>query len=289
MTMNYDFLLCGIRVRFEVPWELKATNDTRPFLVESGNEFQAPDMTVQFHPTEDLSIPDRNGFWAIDSYYVFDGNKQWTYHCTYRGKPPYCCVEWDRNKPHVLNCTYRKGEEHQIEFTRNLINLMGLEMFLLNFGGLLLHSSVVNWKGKGILFSAPSGTGKSTQADLWERYKGSCTINGDRAGIRQADGVWNAYGLPFAGTSGIYRNESVPIKAIVLLKQAPVNRINPVTPMEAFRKLMPECSARRWEPGFMDRLIGILSALVQAVPVYLLECRPDEEAVQVLYDTIMKD
>lgn len=289
MTMNYDFLFCGLHLRFEVPWELEVTNENRPFLVESGNDSQTPDMRVHFYPTEDLRIPEGKGFWAIDSYHVSEGNIQRIYHCPYRGQPPYCCVEWDFDNPQVVNCTYLEGEGYRIEFTRNLVELLGLEMFLLNFGGLILHSSVVNWQGNGILFSAPSGTGKSTQADLWEKYKGSCTINGDRAGIRKANGVWNAYGLPFAGTSGIYRNELVPIKAIVLLKQAPVNSITPVTTMEAFRKLMPECSARRWNPDFMDRLIGILSALVQAVPVYLLECRPDEEAVQVLYDTIMKD
>ena len=59
--------------------------------------------------------------------------------------------------------------------------------------------------------------------------------------------------------------------------------------MEAFRRMLPECSARRWDSDFMNRLIGVLSALVTDVPVYQLACRPDREAVELLRDTIMKE
>ena len=117
----------------------------------------------------------------------------------------------------------------------------------------------------------------------------SSTLNGDRAGIRRDDGVWTAWGLPFAGTSGIYRNESVPIRAIVLLGQSKNNTISKVQPMDAFKRLLPECNARRWDTNFMDRLISILFSVISEVPVYQLDCRPDQEAVELLRDTLLKD
>ena len=95
--------------------------------------------------------------------------------------------------------------------------------------------------------------------------------------------------MPFAGTSGIYRNESVPIAAIVTLAQGPENVIRRLRPMEAVRKLLPECSCRRWDSNFMNAMLDLLLQLVQEIPVYLLECRPDEGAVNLLHDTLVKD
>ena len=68
-------------------------------------------------------------------------------------------------------------------------------VFIIN-QGFQLHASVINWKDKGILFSAPSGTGKSTQADLWKKYEGAKVINGDRALIRKRKR--RVYGLWFS-------------------------------------------------------------------------------------------
>lgn len=103
------------------------------------------------------------------------------------------------------------------------------------------------------------------------------------------DGVWKAYGMPFSGTSGIYRNDSVPISTIVVLAQGTENQIERLRPMEAVRKLLPECSCRRWDQTFMDRMLNLLVSLVQQVPVYGLKCRPDQDAVLLLRDTIIKE
>lgn len=71
-------------------------------------------------------------------------------------------------------------------FSRNICDLLGLERLLLSRQGLLLHASFIRWQDRGILFSAPSGTGKSTQADLWVRHRGAEVINGDRAALRRS-------------------------------------------------------------------------------------------------------
>ena len=286
--MNYDYLICGLRVRFIVPWAVKISDESRPFLIASETPGQV-DLTVRFSAVDSLDTPDAGGAWSVNSYFLTKDGQHRIWHYPVRNDSPYCCVIWNQTSADTVICRYVRGREDQIAYTRNLLELLGLECFLLQFDALILHASLVKWEGRGILFCAPSGTGKSTQAALWTQYIGSQTLNGDRAGIRCDGGVWNAWGLPFAGTSGIYCNESVPIKAVVLLSQGSENAISSVGALSAFKRMLPECSAQRWDAGFMDRLVNILSALSSSVPVFELKCRADYGAVQLLADTICKE
>lgn len=143
---------------------------------------------------------------------------------------------------------------------------------------LILHSSFINWQNNGILFSAPSGTGKSTQADLWNRYENTEIINGDRAGVRNVDGVWSAYGLPVAGSSGIYKNKKAQISHIIVLRQGKENKLTRLSPRDAFIKIYSETTVHTWDAEFQSNILNMISDLVQNVPVYLYECLPDESA-----------
>ena len=75
----------------------------------------------------------------------------------------------------------------------------------------MFHSSYIKTERGAILFTAPSGTGKSTQAELWRRYRGARVINGDCSIIRRTKDGITVFGLPFSGTSGICINESAPL------------------------------------------------------------------------------
>lgn len=93
---------------------------------------------------------------------------------------------------------------------------------------------------------------------------------------------WTAYGSPYAGTSGIYRDDSAPLAAIVVLRQAGENRLQPLTAAEAFRHLYPEVSIHHWDAGFATAATDLCLDLLGQVPVYLLECLPDADAALVL-------
>jgi hypothetical protein len=107
----------------------------------------------------------------------------------------------------------------------DILSFIPIERFINQKQGMILHSALVNWDGKGLIFTGPSGIGKSTQASLWERYRQAKILNGDKGGIRKEGEEWLAYGFPYAGSSQIFINESVPIKAIVGLRQAKQNQI----------------------------------------------------------------
>ena len=202
---------------------------------------------------------------------------------------PYAFVSRETLQEGVLRCQYLPGNEKYMDFAHNLMTLMDIEATLLAFDAILLHASLISWQGMGILFSAPSGTGKSTQADLWARLENAEILNGDRAALRKRDGVWRGYGLPYAGTSGIHRNESAPMKALVALRQAKENRIRQIRGSEAFRYLYPETTIHRWDRSFEEKAAGLLVEVLSDVPVFLLECRPDAEAVEILKDAVVQN
>lgn len=161
-------------------------------------------------------------------------------------------------------------------------NFFAPEEGVLAHQAFILHSSFVVWHGQGILFTALSGTGKSTQADLWEQYEDADIYNGDRTIVRRINGSYYGFGSPYAGSSGIYRNESAPICAIVVLTQAPENQIWRLRGKQAFLPLFRETLANTWNPAYMESMTDLLLDAAVTIPVFHLACRPDWNAVDLV-------
>lgn len=141
----------------------------------------------------------------------------------------------------------------------------------------LFHAAVVSYEGKGYMFLGPSGTGKSTHAGLWLRYiAGTALVNDDNPVVR--DGV--VYGSPWSGKTPCYRNVQYPLGGIVVLSQAPYNRIQRLSGLHAYAFLVASISGKRWDARIADGLHQTENALASTVPVWHLECLPDEEAVR---------
>lgn len=179
--------------------------------------------------------------------------------------------------------------EHEIFVRTNIWNYLAFEDVLINHQGFILHSSFISWQNNGILFTAPSGTGKSTQADLWKKYEDADIYNGDRTIIRKIDGKYYGFGSPYAGSSGIYRNESAPIKAIVVIEQGPDNVIRRLHGREAFLPLFRETLMNTWNKEYMEKMTDLLMDAACQIPVYHLSCRPDQDAVNTVKNEILKE
>ena len=163
-----------------------------------------------------------------------------------------------------------------------LLNHLALDKTMNEHGRLLLHASFIETEQGAVLFSAPSGTGKSTQAELWRRSRGAAIVNGDRAGIWRSETGWLAGGVPWCGTSGISLNRILPLRAVVILRQGPENRLETPRASEALRALMEQTTINPWNKAMYLRTQEHLLDLIQSVPVYRLSCRPDEGAVEIL-------
>ncbi len=168
----------------------------------------------------------------------------------------------------------------------NFSNYLALEILFLRFDALLLHSSHLNVSGRALLFSAPSGTGKSTQADLWAKYVGAEIINGDRSLLRKKDGIWHAYGCPMCGTSGIHKQGNEPIHAIVMLSQGTDNTVRRLSAGEAFQRMYPEITVPKWNRELVLRTMELLDDVMAQVPIYAFSCTKDESAVIALREAI---
>lgn len=174
-------------------------------------------------------------------------------------------------------------KDMEIPLNTSILEFMNLEKHLLKHEALVLHSSFIEYEGKAILFTAPSGTGKSTQANLWKKYEGTEIINGDRSIVhRTAPGVFQMHGLPFCGSSQIHLNKEMPLGAIVFIEQHPTNIVEPMPPAHAFGKLYGEMSINSWNREAVEKGMQVIENLVASIPMVHLKCNMEQDAVNTL-------
>ncbi len=162
-------------------------------------------------------------------------------------------------------------------------------------GTALFHSAVVSYKGRGYMFLGKSGTGKSTHARLWLKYvAGSELMNDDNPVVRfcdEVDGKPGAvvYGSPWSGKTPCYKNVQAPVGGIVLLSQAPYNKIVRLRGVEAYAALVTSISGKRWDRSVADGLHATENSMAKTVPVWHLECLPDEAAARLCCENVARD
>lgn len=198
--------------------------------------------------------------------------------------------------PHIR--AEHRNREHLVQIKRNIysdtvgvktaLESMEVEHLIARNIGFIFHCAYIDHKGKAILFTAPSETGKSTQAELWNAYRGAEIINGDRAAVRLVDGVLLAEGIPFAGSSKYCKNRSLPIEAIVYLGQAPVTTIRKLRGYEAFSKIWEGVSVNTWDKVDMELVSEVVQRVASEIPVFHMPCTPDESAVIALEEALRK-
>ena len=152
----------------------------------------------------------------------------------------------------------------------------------------LFHAAVIGHGGRGYLFLGRSGTGKSTHARLWLKHiPGSELVNDDNPVVRvDADGIIRVYGSPWSGKTPCYKNMSLPVGGFLQLAQAPYNKIRRLRGIEAYAVLVPSISGKRWDRAIADGLHWTENALASRVPVWHLDCLPDEAAARLCAETL---
>ena len=150
---------------------------------------------------------------------------------------------------------------------------------LLPFSGTFLHSSAVLLDGKAYLFSANSGTGKSTHTEKWCRLFGARYLNDDKPALRLVDGIWMAYGTPWSGKNDLSSPEGAPVGGIAFLKRGEENAIRSMSAQEAVPLLMRQS---QWKLTMeqMDKQLKLADHLLCNVPIWELTCRNDDDAAR---------
>ena len=152
----------------------------------------------------------------------------------------------------------------------------------------IIHAVAVIYQGLSYLFLGPCGTGKSTHARLWiQNLQGVELMNDDKPAVRiKADGTATVYGTPWSGKTPCYRNISAPLGGVVLLSQAPYNKITRLNGIGAYAAVVASISGKRWDSRIADGLHETENALAAGVPMWHLACLPDADAAHLCKDTI---
>ena len=274
---KYYLELAGLRTGLPTPHEITISKSLRPFLCQKHTE---TDCTIVRQPCCQLPAFSKDGMWHGPEYYDCCQGALRVFHCNAAETEAFAVTQLFESGD-VEICVLPDYLSH-FTGSAGIFNRIGMETLLLQHRGLLLHASLIKYSDKAIAFAGPSGVGKSTQADLWAQHLAAEILNGDRAVLRKMPEGWRAYGSPYAGTSGIYKNDSAPLVAIVLLAQSKENRLCPLNGAEAFRQLYPELSVHKWDKNFVEAATDLCLQLLADIPVYLLECRPEEDAALLL-------
>ena len=160
---------------------------------------------------------------------------------------------------------------------------------LFDYDVLLFHGSVVAVDGLAYLFTAKSGTGKSTHTRLWREVFGNrvTVINDDKPFLQIKNGQAIACGSPWNGKHGLGENVQVPLRAICILERGDKNRIEEIKASEAVFMLLQQ-SNRPLDRGKMPRYLDLMDQLSRAVRFYRLECNMEQEAAWTAYETMSK-
>ncbi len=160
---------------------------------------------------------------------------------------------------------------------------------LLEYNGMMLHSSAVVKDGYAYLFSAPSGTGKSTHTSLWkEIFEDAEILNDDKPAIRIIDGKAMAFGTPWSGKTDISINKCVPVGGICFLERAKENRIHKISSVEAIPLILNQTERPKTIKN-IDKMLGLIEKLVENVNVYKLGCNISHDAARLAYETMKKE
>lgn len=292
---HYDYIVAGLCLRSNIDLVKVGLRGFRPF--ESNEQGIEADCT--FAISTEISICD----------YVVEQRLSDTYVAEADANSSFMRV----NGGYLYTIDRRDGDgqaaifhidTHSNHITTNLECHTVNDISLLRFGiwimfgvvlaanrAIAIHSSVIESRGRCVLFLGESGTGKSTHTRLWrENIEDAHLLNDDSPIIRFIDNQAIVYGSPWSGKTPCYKNLSYPIAGICRLSQAPHNAIRRLSTIASIGAVLPSCPPQYAHDEYLqDCICSTLSDILRRVGVYHLECLPNAEAAKLSHSTIIGD
>lgn len=250
----------------------------RPFKVEIDGK---DDLLFSFSGNKQISIPDRDP----DDVMEADGM---TFHVYHIDGTVTVCVK-NKEIEHRFNLSADRKtvtsdltlvERYESHFLAYFLRA-AYGMAAANHQTIKIHASVIEKGGKALVFMGKSGTGKSTHSSNWQQFVPDCQLlNDDEPIVRVlSDGSIRVYGAPWSGSTPCYRNASAEIAAFVRLYQNPNNKLTPLKGVQAFASLYQSVAILRSDNENKELVITTVNDILEQVPIYRLDNRPDREAV----------
>lgn len=209
-----------------------------------------------------------------------DRERQMFFEWYGKEEPIFVTQEEIRQEQHQTDTVFSEAYLESLALYRKLLERMSLDDVM------MFHCSALTLDGRAYLFTAPSGTGKSTHAGLWRKRFGErvVMVNDDKPllGVRGEKII--VYGSPYSGKEQLQTNTAAPVDGIVVLYQNPENIIRPLDAREAFPHLLIQSHRPRNAEG-MHHILDILNRMT-GLPVYSLGCTISDEAVRMAYQAL---
>ena len=281
-TIYYE--ICGVVFQIESPQKLTENKEGKQFNTDK----KESDVIINIDEKEYIAEKMSNLYGQVAETKIWRNDTMIIRQIQDRFRPmPHIEMKYDLKDLSNIKVTICKEYWVWASGTKYFWPGIGLHQLMLHFKTLFFHASYIDYQGHGILFTASSGTGKSTQAELWRKYRDAVVINGDKAAVSLRK-FPTVHSIPFSGTSGICRNVSLPLEAIVVLSQAKENTIHKMRFIESVSALfsnifVEKCISEEW-----NMAADLVMELAQRVNIYSLACTPDEQAVEVLEKELFK-
>jgi len=158
---------------------------------------------------------------------------------------------------------------------------------LLRYNGFMLHASAVVVEKKAYLFTADSGTGKSTHTKLWLDLLGenAFILNDDKPAIRLVNGIWYAYGTPWSGKEDLSTNARIPVAGVAVIERNEKNGIERFNGIEAVKAILRQCNQNK-DMESRCLLMELLDAFITDIPIWKLRCNTRIDAAILSYQAM---
>ncbi|MBO5927145.1 MAG: hypothetical protein J6Q38_06310 [Clostridia bacterium] len=208
-------------------------------------------------------------------------------------------IVYDKEPEIFISCTDKEllselevSEIKIIEVVENACILRKLASILLkNYNTVLFHASAICYKGNAYLFTAPSGTGKSTHAKFLKELLNDEIkyINDDKPFIKYDDKIskFIVYGSPWNGKHRLSNNVNFPLKAIIKLERGETNEVEKISSTSVLNLLLEQAYLNKTEEETL-KLLDIINLLFSKTEFYKLKCKAELESAKVTFNKILK-
>jgi len=256
---------------------------------------EVPDFRITSHRCDLSDVRDSFGASILSSEYMDVYENKGIFCFCYKNSPEIHSCEYDtiNQTAEIIVLNESKPGVGYEDFTFKDFFFFAIRdvffCYCQQMGMITLHSSSIIYNGHAYLFSAPSGTGKSTHTDLWEKYCVVRPLNGDVALLSVKDNNVYAHGIPWCGTSGKYLNETVPLGHIIFLRRAHTNDISVMNSFEAILNICSRSFSPNWTKALSERTLNIAKEIERISPCLLLKCLPEKGAMELVKEYIDKE
>ncbi len=292
MEKSYKYEVAGHLFEVIMPENINAEEYLGPYQPFAAASDAEPIFTLTVRYSDDLRSTDPGDVRECLNdeapyFWIFDNEGKFNFGFSYTKAHPDCILIPSDDFRHNVVYVPSSRAERLTEFSLSNAMMLLYTFCTSPYDTLMVHASVIKHNGGGYMFLGRSGTGKSTHSRLWlNNIDDAELLNDDNPVIRLKEGKAVVYGTPWSGKTHCYKNDSVPLKAIVRLSQAPYNKISRNVLLQAYASLMPACSCMRWDRTSTDALHKTVEKVISQVACWHLECLPDADAAYTCHKAV---